>query len=69
MKVPPAKSSSVWGLEFDTLMEDLIKQGKPARMQTWYCYEDKEFHVLVGKVGCSTCGHYERRVELDLILS
>jgi 7-cyano-7-deazaguanine synthase in queuosine biosynthesis len=68
--IAPTKTSGIWGPEFDALMVDLIKQGKRgARMQTWYCHEDKEFHILVGKVGCGTCSAYERRVGLDTILS
>lgn len=58
--------TSGFGIEFDEAMKALKDKGKPqARMQTWYCPEDKGFHVLVGKVGCATCHHYEIRVELD----
>jgi len=62
----PAPKVSSRGAVFDTAMKVLKEIGKAqGRMQTWYCPEDKAFHVLVGKVGCATCALYEVRVELD----
>ena len=61
-----AKFVSPWGPDFEAVAKELKDKGKPAgRMQTWLCHEDKLSHVLVGKVGCGTCRHYEVRVELD----
>lgn len=60
-----AKQPSVWGLEFEATMKALKLEGKPAgRMQTWFCPEDKIFHVLTGTPDCTTCSFYESRVEL-----
>ena len=70
MAAKPAESRL--GPEFDAAMKALKEKGKPqGRMQTWFCAECSRvqsknvFHVLVGRVGCGTCGHYEKRVELD----